>query len=91
MNDLSTYKAALQCKLDIEAMAKRTSQELRAISGGGLLGLTPDHVKKTSKWKAAVFCFNYWHHKQRKFNAEFLRLYGVEYRNDMRKAKGRNQ
>lgn len=88
MNDLSTYKAALQCKLDIEAMVKRTSDELRAISGGGAMGLTPDHVKQSLEYRGKLACFNYWHNRQREFNAKFLRLYGREYRADMRKGKG---
>lgn len=87
MNDLSTYPAALQCKRDIDAMVKRTSDELRAISGGGPMGLTPDSVKQTQEFRAKQTCFNYWHNKQRQFNTEFLRLYGGQYRADNARRK----
>lgn len=84
MNDLSTYAAALSTKADIEAIHTRASDELRALAGGGPMGLTPDSVKQSPEFKAAQSVFNYWHARLRQFNAAFIRQYGKQYHAELR-------
>lgn len=82
MNDLSTYRAAKQAKADIEAIYDRAGKELRALSGGGKMGLTPDYVKLSPEYRGKLSAFNYWHARLRQFNTAFLRQYGAEYRKE---------
>lgn len=87
MNDLSSYWSAMISKREIERIHAKASEELRALSGGGPMGMTPDKVKQSPEYRAALSCFNYWQARLCQFNAAFLKAYGREYRAEMRKAR----
>jgi hypothetical protein len=84
MNDLETYESALSAKLAIEAIHARASDELRAISGGGPMGLTPDSVKQSSEFRSAKSKFDHCHVRLKQFNAAFIKQYGRQYVADLR-------
>jgi len=55
--------AANEVTRQLEQTYKATSDVLKAISGGGPFGLTPDMVRATDEWKRAKLAYN------RAFNA----------------------
>lgn len=47
------YAEAKRVRDQLEAEVDASGSALTAISGGGLMNLTPDHVRKTPEWQAA--------------------------------------
>lgn len=47
------YEQAKKRRDQLEAEYQRASRELKELSGGGPMNLTPDSVRATPKWKAA--------------------------------------
>lgn len=47
------YARAKARRDELEAESSRAGRALRALSGGGSMGKTPDHVRETPEWKAA--------------------------------------
>lgn len=47
------YAKAKERRDQLETESTRAGRALRALSGGGSLGKTPDHVRATPEWKAA--------------------------------------
>jgi acetyl/propionyl-CoA carboxylase alpha subunit len=47
------YAEAKQRSDELEAEYLRTGRALKALSGGGPMGMTPAEVRATSEWKAA--------------------------------------
>jgi hypothetical protein len=75
-----TYEFALQRKHDYEREAKDASLALRAISGGGSMGLTPDSVRNSPEWRKAKSTYEFAAALLRDYNREFLRIFGNQYR-----------
>ena len=48
-----TYAMAKERQAQLEAEYERAGRALKALSGGGIMGMTPGHVRSTPRWKAA--------------------------------------
>lgn len=80
-----TFEQALAAKCDIERLSRDASDRLRALSGGGPMGLTPDDVRASPEWRAAKADFDEAFSVERAFNQAFLRAFGRQYREMRRK------
>jgi len=47
------YQEAKARRDQLEAEYERLGRALKALSGGGLMGMTPEHVRTTPEWKKA--------------------------------------
>lgn len=47
------YAQAKERHAQLQAEYERTGRVLQALSGGGHMGMTPDHVRATPEWKVA--------------------------------------
>lgn len=64
----------------IAAEVQRTTIALRALSGGGPMGLTSDATKATSEWKAARQAFDAAFARLRRFNQHFTKDFAAKIR-----------
>lgn len=70
------------CAADLEADAAAKGRALAALSGGGPMGLTPDHVRASPAWREASAAYAEAFQALRRFNQGFVRLYAREIRAD---------
>ena len=78
------YAEAKARAVELEAATRQTSAALKALSGGGPMGLTPDAVKATSEWKDAKHAYDVAFAALRTFNTIYLRRFGREIAQDRR-------
>lgn len=80
------YAVARQIRDRIEADAKAAGERLRAIPGvgSGQLGLTPDHVKASPEYRAALADWQREFDRLRAFNAAYLRRFRREIKAERR-------
>lgn len=82
----SDYQNALTIKLSLEKDVKDASEELQSFAKGKM-GLTPDDVKSTPKYKKAHQKYVQSMNLLRQYNSHFLKKYKSEYQRDSRKRK----
>jgi hypothetical protein len=68
----NAYRKAKEQHDNLEAEVQRTGRELKALSGGGPMGLTPEAVRATPEWKAAKVAANKAFAAFRAFNADYV-------------------
>jgi hypothetical protein len=79
------YAQAKALRDELEAESERTSQALKALSGGGPMGLTPATVRTTSEWKAAKRAFDAAFAALRNYNAFYTQRFKREIAHDRRR------
>jgi hypothetical protein len=79
-----TYDEAMLVKRTLETRLEGASRRIKEIPGigSGIMGLTPDHVRKTREYQDASAEYEAAHATLRKFNAAFLKAFKKEYRQD---------
>lgn len=82
----SDYQSALTIKLNLEKDVKDASEELQSFAKGKM-GLTPDDVKSSPKYKKAHQKYVQSMNLLRQYNSHFLKKYKSEYQRDSRKRK----
>jgi hypothetical protein len=82
------YAQAKAIADQLDAEYNQTGRALKELSGGGPMGLTPDSVRETPKWKAAKRAFDEAAAALRAFNTVYLRRFKKEIAQD-RKNRGR--
>lgn len=85
---MTSYPKAKELRDRLEAEVARTGKALREISGGGPMGLTPESVRSTQKWKTAKREANTAMAELQEFNTVFVRRFKKEIAQD-RKTRGR--
>ena len=78
------YVQAKARRDELEAESTRTSRALKALSGGGPMGLTPEAVRATSEWKTAKRESDAAFAALRNFNAIYLKRFKREIAEDRR-------
>ena len=73
------YETAREEKRRLEAISANASAVLKALSGGGPMGMTPDSVKATPEWQAARKASDKAFNDLRAFNQHFIRMFRAEY------------
>jgi len=73
---------------ELDAEADRTGKALKALSGGGQMGMTPDHVKASPEWKAAKRDYEKANAALRDFNSTYTKRFKKEIQED-RRSRGR--
>jgi hypothetical protein len=79
------YPEAKAKSLELEAEAERTGKALKALSGGGPMGMTPEGVRSTSEWKAAKREWDTAFAALRNFNAVYVKRFKREIQQDRRR------
>ena len=82
------YVQAKERRDQLEAEVLRTGNSLKEISGGGPMGLTPESVRSTQKWKNAKRESDGAMAELQEFNTVFVRRFKHEIAQD-RKNRGR--
>lgn len=80
-----TYAQAKERQARLDAECSRAGRALKALSGGGPMGLTPEGVRATPAWKAAKRAADVAFAELRKFNATYVRRYKREIAEDRRR------
>jgi len=62
----------------LEAEVQRTGRDLKQLSGGGLMGMTPEAVRATPEWKAAKHAADKAFAAFRAFNAGYVKRFKRE-------------
>jgi hypothetical protein len=83
---MMNYAAARQIKENLDKQNEELGAKLRAYPSGPM-GLTPDAIKATDAWKADYRAFHISLRHLQRYNREFMKLYGKQYRADMRKER----
>ena len=82
------YSKAKAGKIVIEMAHDAAAIRLRAISGDkGPMGLTPAHIKTTPEWQDAYKAERRLFAIMREYNRKFNKLYGKEYRDELKAAR----
>lgn len=68
----------------LEAIATDTGKALRALSGGGPMGLTPDSVRATPEWQAASKAYAQAFYALREFNMANVKKFAKDIRAERR-------
>jgi hypothetical protein len=76
------YSQAKAVKDKLWEQMEAHSKALRAISGGGLMGMTPENVRATPEWQLANSNYAKSSAMVRAYNTEFLKKYSKEYKAD---------
>jgi hypothetical protein len=79
------YTQAKARRDQLEAEADRTGHALKALSGGGLMGMTPEHVRATPEWKAAKHTADAAFAALQAFNTVYVRRFKREIGQDRRR------
>lgn len=81
-----TYEQAKALKSRLEASCEDASRALNAIPGigSGPMGLTPDHIKESRKYRLAKRTFDISFQTLREFNAVFTRSFRKEITSERR-------
>lgn len=79
------YAEAKKVRDRLEAEAKTTGAALKALSGGGAMNITPDHVRKTPEWQRAKREADAAFAALRAFNTVFTRRFKKEIAGDRRR------
>jgi len=84
---MDAYTIARATKIELERATREASARLDEIRGTerGVMGLTPDHIKRTPEWKEARRLYDVAFQALRKFNADFNKRYADEIREDRRR------
>ena len=82
------YSEAKEHSERLDAEATRLGRALRALSGGGPMGITPDHVRATPAWRSAKREFDAAFAALRNFNAVFVRRFKREMLQERRAKRG---
>jgi hypothetical protein len=72
------YTSAAETAVRLEAEYKAAGRALGALSGGGLMGMTPDSVRATPEWKAAKVARDAAFAALRAFNEVYTRRFKRE-------------
>lgn len=72
------YAEAKRVRDRLEAEVDATGSALTALSGGGLMNLTPDHVRKTPEWQDAKRRADAAFAALRAFNTVYVRRFKQE-------------
>ena len=72
------YTRAKEHRDKLEAEHERTSRALKALSGGGLMNMTPEHVRASPEWKKAKHEADAAFSALRAFNTVFVRRFRRE-------------
>jgi len=83
------YAQAKKLRDQLEAEVKATEVPLKALSGGGRLNLTPDHVRQTPEWQAAKRQADAAFAALQAFNTVFVRRFKKELAADRDRRRGR--
>lgn len=75
-----SFADALALRDELRAKADATGRAIAAISGGGPMNLTPDHVKAGAEWRAADRAYKEAAAPLRAINAWLMRHYKAETR-----------
>lgn len=78
------YQQAKARKAELEAAQHEASRALSAISGGGPMGLTPDHVKTTPEWQARRVSWDRAWTALRAFNGWYVKTFAAEIKAERR-------
>lgn len=78
------FERAKEVRDQLEAETDRTDKALKALSGGGARGLTPDHIKATPEWKKAKQDFDKAFAALRSFNEVYVRRFKEDLARDRR-------
>jgi len=81
------YTQATERRDELEAEVDRTSRALKALSGGGPLGLTPDDVRATPEWKAAKRAADDAFAALQAFNKVYVRRFKQEIKRDRQRRR----
>lgn len=76
------YSKAKERAAQLDAEYDRAGRALKALSGGGPMGLTPAHVRATPEWKAAKGAADAAFAALRAFNAGYTRRFKREIAQD---------
>lgn len=76
------YSRAKARKAELEAEYERTGKALKALSGGGPMGMTPEQVRATHEWKAAKHAADAAFAALRAFNSVYVHRYKQEIAQD---------
>jgi hypothetical protein len=82
------YARAKLLRDQLEAETNRTDKALKALSGGGAMGLTPDHVRATPEWQKAKHEFDAAFAALRAFNTVYVRRFKDELAQERRRRRG---
>ena len=78
------YAEAKQRSEELYAEVDRTSKALKALSGGGPMGLTPDDVRATREWQEAKRAYDTAFTALRNFNTVYTSRFRKEIQQDRR-------
>lgn len=84
MEQRSEYVSAKTQRDALQAEVDRTGAALRALSGGGAMGLTPDDVKASPEWQAAKRAYDAAFAALRQFNQRFTKDFAQDIRAERR-------
>lgn len=79
------YAQAKLVRDQLEGEVKTTGSALKALSGGGVMNMTPDHVRKTPEWQKAKREADAAIAALRAFNTVFVRRFKKEIAADRRR------
>lgn len=79
------YAEAKKRKAELEAESDLTGRILKELSGGGPMGLTPESVRSTKKWKAASRAYSSAFAALRAFNKVYIRRFKKKIIQDRRR------
>ena len=77
-----TFLEAKAISEALDAEVKAASVELRSTSGGGPMGMTPDHVRGTPEWQRAKRTFDGAFSRLRAFNGWYVKAFKSQLRDE---------
>jgi hypothetical protein len=79
------YAQAKTVRDQLEADLRESGSALKALSGGGVMNMTPDHVRRTSEWQQAKRRADAALAALQAFNTVFVRRFKKEIAADRRR------